>query len=49
MAISWLSATGAQEFEQLPALMRPDQRLLDLVRMSTLAERLGDRYDGVNW
>ena len=39
----------AQEFEQVPALMRPDQRLLDLVRMSTLAERLGDRYDGVNW
>ena len=28
----------AQEFERVPALMRPDQRLLDLVRMSTLAE-----------
>ena len=39
----------APEFEQVPALMRPDQRLIDFVRVPSLADRLGDRYDGINW
>lgn len=39
----------AHEFETVPALMRPDQRLLDLVRVPALADLLGDRYDGINW
>jgi GDP-mannose 6-dehydrogenase len=39
----------APEFKGLAALMRPDQRLLDLVRVPGLKEALGDRYDGINW
>jgi hypothetical protein len=29
--------------------MRPDQRVLDLVRVPGLREALGERYDGINW
>lgn len=36
------------EFESLPARMRPDQRLYDLVRLKNVNE-LEDRYEGVNW
>jgi GDP-mannose 6-dehydrogenase len=44
-----LIGNPAPEFKDLPALMRPDQRLLDLVRVPGLREALGERYDGVNW
>jgi GDP-mannose 6-dehydrogenase len=40
---------SAPEFRALPDLLRPDQRLLDLVRIPGLGEALGARYDGVNW
>lgn len=40
---------AAPEFNGVPALMRPDQNLLDLVRVPGLADVLGDRYDGINW
>jgi GDP-mannose 6-dehydrogenase len=39
----------APEFKDLGGLMRPDQRLLDLVRVPGLGEALGARYDGINW
>jgi hypothetical protein len=39
----------APEFRGLAGLMRPDQCLLDLVRVPGLKEALGERYDGVNW
>ena len=39
----------APEFKELPRLMRPDQRVFDLVRIPGLKETLGERYDGVNW
>lgn len=39
----------APEFKEVPALMRPDQRLLDLMRVPGLQEALGERYDGINW
>ena len=40
---------GAPEFKGLAELMRPDQQVLDLVRVAGLREALGKRYDGVNW
>jgi GDP-mannose 6-dehydrogenase len=40
---------AAPEFKGLAELMRPDQRVLDLVRVVGLREALGPRYDGVNW
>lgn len=40
---------SAPEFRTLPDLLRPDQRLLDLVRIPGLHEALGGRYDGINW
>ncbi|WP_439622317.1 nucleotide sugar dehydrogenase [Shinella sp.] len=36
------------EFEKLPAQMRQDQRLYDLVRLKNVDE-LEERYEGVNW
>jgi GDP-mannose 6-dehydrogenase len=39
----------APEFKDLAGLMRPDQRVLDLVRVPGLSESLGARYEGVNW
>jgi GDP-mannose 6-dehydrogenase len=39
----------APEFKELPAMLRPEQRVFDLVRIPGLKETLGDRYDGVNW
>ncbi|MGF1502936.1 MAG: nucleotide sugar dehydrogenase [Paracoccaceae bacterium] len=39
---------SAPEFKQVPAMLRSDQRIFDLVRLRE-AETLGDRYDGVNW
>jgi GDP-mannose 6-dehydrogenase len=44
-----LIGNPAPEFKGLPALMRPDQRVLDLVRVPGLREALGERYDGINW
>ncbi len=40
---------GAAEFRDLPQMMRPDQRVVDLVRIPGLQQTLGERYDGVNW
>lgn len=40
---------AAPEFRDVPSLMRPEQRLLDLVRVAGLADALGERYDGINW
>ncbi len=40
---------SAPEFRELPGLLAPSQRVLDLVRVPGLAEALGDRYEGVNW
>ncbi|MBS0472161.1 MAG: UDP-glucose/GDP-mannose dehydrogenase family protein [Proteobacteria bacterium] len=39
---------GAPEFARVPALLRPDQILIDFVRLAG-AEALGERYDGINW
>jgi GDP-mannose 6-dehydrogenase len=39
----------APEFKELPRLMRPGQRVFDLVRIPGLKDALGERYDGVNW
>ncbi len=39
----------APEFKELAAMLRPDQRVFDLVRIPGLKETLGERYDGVNW
>jgi GDP-mannose 6-dehydrogenase len=39
---------GDQRFLDVPAKLRPDQQLLDFVRLSGI-EALGDRYDGINW
>jgi GDP-mannose 6-dehydrogenase len=44
-----LVGNPAPEFKDLARLMRPDQRVLDLVRVPGLKEALGERYDGVNW
>ncbi len=44
-----LIGNPAPEFKGLAALMRPEQRVLDLVRVPGLREALGDRYDGINW
>jgi GDP-mannose 6-dehydrogenase len=44
-----LIGNPAPEFKELPGLVRPEQRVLDLVRVPGLQEALGDRYDGVNW
>jgi GDP-mannose 6-dehydrogenase len=38
----------AAEFRTVPAMMRPTQRLVDLVRIP-LPENFPCRYDGVNW
>ncbi len=38
----------AAEFRTVPAMMRPTQRLVDLVRIP-LPENFSCRYDGVNW
>ncbi|MBS0564121.1 MAG: UDP-glucose/GDP-mannose dehydrogenase family protein [Proteobacteria bacterium] len=39
----------APEFRTLAAKLRPDHRVVDLVRIPGLAEALGARYDGINW
>ncbi len=39
----------APEFRAVPAMLRPDQMLFDLVRIPGANEFLGARYDGVNW
>ncbi len=39
----------APEFKGLAALMRPDQQVLDLVRIPGLEAALGERYHGINW
>ena len=39
----------APEFKGLVALMRPDQQVLDLVRIPGLQPALGERYHGINW
>ncbi|MEO0819553.1 MAG: nucleotide sugar dehydrogenase [Pseudomonadota bacterium] len=39
---------NAPEFKGLPAMLRPEQRVYDLVRVRE-TEALGERYDGVNW
>jgi GDP-mannose 6-dehydrogenase len=44
-----LIGNPAPEFRGLPELMRPEQRLIDLVRVPGLQEALGERYDGINW
>jgi len=44
-----LIGNPAPEFRGLPGIMRPDQRVLDLVRVPGLQETLGERYDGINW
>jgi GDP-mannose 6-dehydrogenase len=44
-----LIGNPAPEFKGLARLMRPDQRVLDLVRVPGLQETLGERYDGINW
>jgi GDP-mannose 6-dehydrogenase len=44
-----LVGNPAPEFKELKCLLRPDQRVLDLVRVPGLADALGDRYVGINW
>jgi len=44
-----LIGNPAPEFNELPALMRNDQGVLDLVRVPGLQEALGERYGGINW
>jgi GDP-mannose 6-dehydrogenase len=44
-----LIGNPAPEFKGLAGLMRPDQRVLDLVRIPGLKEALGERYEGINW
>lgn len=39
----------APEFRGLAPLLRPDQSVLDLVRVPGLRDALGARYDGINW
>ena len=39
---------SAPEFDRLAELLRPDQRVFDLVRVAG-AQALGARYDGVSW
>jgi GDP-mannose 6-dehydrogenase len=39
---------GDPEFHAVPATMRPDQYLIDMVRIPD-GKRLADRYDGINW
>jgi GDP-mannose 6-dehydrogenase len=44
-----LIGNPAPEFNELPALLRNDQGVLDLVRVAGLQEALGERYGGINW
>jgi GDP-mannose 6-dehydrogenase len=39
---------AGEEFARVPAMLRPDQLLVDFVRLPGV-EGLGDRYDGINW
>ena len=39
----------APEFKALATLMRPDQRVLDLVRIPGLEQTMDGQYDGINW
>lgn len=39
----------APEFKAVPEMLRPDQMLFDMARISGAAATLGARYDGVNW
>lgn len=40
---------GAPEFRAIAERLSPDQKLYDLARIPGASERLGARYDGVNW
>lgn len=39
----------APEFRDVAGRLKPGQKLYDLARIPGAAERLGSRYDGVNW
>lgn len=39
---------AGEEFRRVPQMLRPDQRLIDLVGIPG-AEAAGERYDGINW
>ncbi|MEM9196241.1 MAG: nucleotide sugar dehydrogenase [Pseudomonadota bacterium] len=39
----------APEFRGVPAMMAPEQMMIDLARIPGAAETLGARYDGINW
>jgi GDP-mannose 6-dehydrogenase len=41
--------TGSQDFSRIPAMMKDDQILIDLIGVAKEGKSLHDRYDGICW